>query len=89
MKIWKSEMLAISRAGHDKDEIYVVLEEADGYCFLCDGKRKLLTSPKKKKQIHLQRIKNIPDEIRLMMAEIKDDADVRRILKEYRKSFQN
>ena len=39
-------MLAISRAGHDKDEIYVVLEEADGYCFLCDGKRKLLTSPK-------------------------------------------
>lgn len=82
-------MLAVSRAGHDKDEIYVVLEEDDGYCYLCDGKRKLLVKPKKKKQIHLQKIKTIPDEIRLMMGEIKEDADVRRILKEYRKMMKS
>lgn len=82
-------MLAISRAGHDKDELYVVLEEAEGYCFLCDGKRRLLANPKKKKQIHLQKIKTLPDEITCRMEEIKEDADVRRILKEYRKSLQD
>lgn len=86
MKIWKSEMLAVSRAGHDRDTLYVVLEEQDGYCLLCDGKRKLLAAPKKKKEIHVQKIKYLPEEIRGMMDEIKDDADVRRILKEYQKN---
>jgi ribosomal protein L14E/L6E/L27E len=86
MNIRKARMLAVSRAGHDRDTVYVVLEEADGYCLLCDGKRKLLAAPKKKKQIHLQIIKNLPEALRAQMEEIKDDADIRRILKEYRKS---
>lgn len=85
MKVWKSEMLAISRAGHDKDEVYVVLEENDGYCLLCDGKRRLLEKPKKKKEIHVQKIKHLPESLYLMMGDIKTDADIRRILKEYRK----
>ena len=46
MREWKSEMLAISRAGHDKDTVYVVLESDENYFWLADGKRRLLETPK-------------------------------------------
>lgn len=40
--------LAISRSGHDKGSIYVIVkEEADAY-YLADGKGKTLEKPKKK-----------------------------------------
>ena len=85
MKIWNAKMLAVSLAGHDKGEIYVVLEDDGQYCRLCDGRRKLLESPKKKKFMHLQIIKEVPEELRPLMGTIAADEDVRRILKEYRR----
>lgn len=48
MREWKSEMLAISRAGHDKDTVYVVLKSDDTYLWLADGKKRLLETPKKR-----------------------------------------
>ena len=48
MKQWTSEMLAISRAGHDKDSLYVVLSSDDTYVWLADGRRRLLETPKKR-----------------------------------------
>lgn len=88
MKVWKSEMLAVSRAGHDKDGIYVVLEEDGVFCLLADGKRRLLENPKKKKLMHLQKIEHLPESLLASMSDIKTDADVRRILKNYRKSLE-
>lgn len=88
VKTWKSELLAISRAGHDKNEIYVVLEEDGVFCLLADGKRRLLENPKKKKAIHLQKIEHLPESLLVSMDDIKTDADVRSILKNYRKSVE-
>ena len=89
MKIWKTKMLAVSKAGHDKGRVYVVLQDDGQYCWLCDGKRKLLENPKKKKFMHLQVIKKVPAELVLPMEEITSDADIRRILKEYRRILEN
>lgn len=79
-----SEMLAISRAGHDKGTLYVVLSYDDTCVWLADGKRKLLESPKKKKWKHVQVIRHLPEEISAQLSSFESDAHVRRILKDYR-----
>ena len=89
MKEWKSEMLAISRAGHDKDTLYVVLESDETYLWLADGKRRLLETPKKKKRKHVQVVKHLPEEILAQMQSITLDANVKKILKNYRSMQEN
>lgn len=84
MREWKSEMLAISRAGHDKDTVYVVLERDDTWLWLADGKRRFLETPKKKKYKHVQVVKHLPEELLAQMQSITLDAHVRKILKNYR-----
>lgn len=88
MKEYTPEMLAVSRAGHDKDTLYVVLRSDETYLWLADGKRRLLESPKKKKRRHVQVIKHLPDEITAQMKSITLDAHVRKILANYR-NMQN
>lgn len=84
MKVWKSEMLAVSRAGHDRDILYVVLEKDDTYFWLADGKRRTLEKPKKKKQKHVQIIRHLPQELTEKMQTITENAHLRKILREYR-----
>ena len=79
-----SEMLAISRAGHDKDALYVVLDHDDTYVWLTDGKKRPLESPKKKKWKHVQVIRHLPEEILAQLRSFELDAHVRKILKDYR-----
>ncbi len=42
--------------GHDKDRLYLVVGEANGYLFLADGKRRRLEKPKRKKIKHIRPI---------------------------------
>lgn len=42
-----------SKAGHDKGEFFVVVGLDRGYALICDGKRRKLQKPKRKKFIHL------------------------------------
>lgn len=42
-----------SAAGRDKGGFFVVLSSEGRYALLCDGKRRPLERPKKKKHIHL------------------------------------
>ncbi len=77
--------LAISKAGHDKKDIYVVYKEDDEYAYLVNGTTKTISKPKKKKKIHLQPIKHIPS---VVLDEINsvntiDDVLIKRILKVY------
>ncbi len=78
-------VLAMSKAGHDKKDIYVVIREDDEYCYLVNGKTKTLAKPKKKKKIHLQLIKKIPSNVLNEIKEINtlDDVAIKRILKSY------
>lgn len=83
MKVYNAEMLAVSRAGHDKDTLYVVLEDDGTYVWLADGKRRLLEKPKKKKKIHVQVIKHLPQELLGSMQSITLDAHLRKIINTY------
>ena len=55
--------LAVSRSGHDKDSIYVIVKEEADMVYLADGKLKPLEKPKKKNRKHIQIIKQLPKEI--------------------------
>lgn len=77
-------ILAKSKAGHDKNHVYVVLGEEADCVLLSNGRTKTCTSPKRKKKIHIQPIKNLLPEIREMLqAEEITDREIVKILELY------
>lgn len=46
----------ISKAGHDKGGIYVIVAEEKDFVYLSDGRLKLPEKPKKKRKKHIQPI---------------------------------
>ena len=48
-------MLAAAKAGHDKDTLYIIIEETDEYVWLTDGKYRPVAKPKKKNKKHIQK----------------------------------
>ena len=50
-------MFAVSKAGHDQGQMYVILKEEGDSVLLADGRRKTIESPKKKKKKHIQLVK--------------------------------
>lgn len=80
--------LASSKAGHDKDKIYVIIKEDTEYVWLADGKIKTVDKPKKKRKKHIQVIKYFYDkEIKASLSEGKkvSDLEIMMILKDYKK----
>ena len=55
--------LAKSLAGHDKDSIYVIIEEKENYVYLSDGKYRLMDNPKKKKVKHIEIIEYLDKDL--------------------------
>ncbi len=45
-----------SKAGHDKDVLYVVVREEGDFVFLSDGRLKPVDKPKRKRKKHIQPI---------------------------------
>lgn len=75
--------VVISRAGHDKGDAFIVMEIlADGQLILCDGKRRTLQKPKRKKRMHVfvtpARWEEL--ELRLSKKEQLLDSDIRKAL---------
>ena len=50
--------LGYSLAGHDKGNVYVILQEDEKYVWLSDGKIHPIDKQKKKSKKHIQIIKN-------------------------------
>lgn len=71
-------MLATSKAGHDKGQIYIILSLDDTYAYLADGSIRTVSQMKKKKKKHIQIIGKQYDVTAV------DDVAVKRILKEYK-----
>ena len=68
--------VVFSAAGHDKDGFYVVVQvEEDGSCRIADGKRRKLSSPKRKNPKHLRHTKSVID-----LTQIGSDKALRRAL---------
>ena len=84
--------LASSKAGHDKDKIYVIIKEDKEYVWLADGKIKTIDNPKKKRKKHIQLIKYFyNEEIRTSLSEGKkvSDLEIVMVLKNYKKQQMN
>lgn len=53
---------AASKAGHDKSQIYVVVAEEGDFVYLCDGRCRTISKPKKKRRKHIQIINQTVEE---------------------------
>ncbi len=76
--------LAVSLAGHDKGRAYLVQAEEEDFLWLTDGRLRPLSRPKKKKRIHLQLVKKLPQNAAAAAycgsGERWQDMDTRRVL---------
>lgn len=82
-------LFAISKAGHDKGNIYVIVREDNEYVYVADGVSKTLEKPKKKNKKHIQIIKKkaieiIADEQQVKAQKLADNKQVKRAIKLYR-----
>ena len=82
--------MAKSLCGHDKDELYVIYKKDDTFVFLINGTNKTIDHQKKKKQKHVQVIKNLPKEILNLLSEETEMSDelAKKMTKIYLRSIQ-
>lgn len=75
-------MLATSKAGHDKDSVYVIIREDGEYIFAADGSGRTVERPKRKNRKHVQLIKKkrVPEPENGF-----NDLEIKRVIKEYLK----
>ena len=83
MERYEAGMLAWSRAGHDKGQLYVIQKVENGYVYLTDGRLKPLEKPKKKNIKHIQIIKTIPDELDGLTGETMKNEDIRKAIRRF------
>ena len=55
--------LVISKAGHDKNKIYVIIDCDNEYVYLSDGNVRKLDNLKKKRKKHVQPINYLSEEL--------------------------
>lgn len=76
---------AKSKAGHDCNQIYVIINCDDEYVYLSDGRIKALDKPKKKKHKHIQVINYIdPVIMEKMQQNNLFNEDIKRAIKIYK-----
>ncbi len=75
-------MLATSKAGHDKDSLYVIIREDGEYIYVADGRVRTTERPKRKNKKHIQLIKKkrLPEPENGF-----NNLEIKRIIKEYRR----
>lgn len=57
MELYVNGCFAKSTAGHDKEEIYVIIREEKEYVYLCNGSTRKIDNPKRKNKKHVQPVK--------------------------------
>ena len=86
MREFEAGMLAVSKAGHDKGRLYVVVKADQEFVYLADGKNRSVSSPKKKKRKHIQINYYIPETLeKVLETEQKlEDEQIKKAIKEYK-----
>lgn len=77
---------AISKAGHDKGTLYIILKEDDKCVYVADGRIKLVGSPKKKNKKHIQCIVKKTDIFirdKFQQGKIPNDDEIRKAIQNY------
>lgn len=77
-------LVVISKAGHDKRNLFVVLNFDGKNVIICDGKRRKLENPKIKNEKHLILTSNKLDE-----KAMKNNSSIRKALNALKKDLQN
>lgn len=71
-------------AGHDKDQLFVIIDKQGEYVYLVDGRVRTLQKPKKKKEKHIQFIDQLDSSyVKSIMEQSILDAHIKKILKQY------
>lgn len=76
--------VVLSKAGRDKNHLYIVIEELDtDYVLLANGETKTINKPKKKKLKHLEFLDEVDEEIKSALANGERDTDliIKKLLK--------
>ena len=77
---------ATSKAGHDKNTVYIIVACDKTNVYLCDGKLKTISKPKKKNMKHIQIINRTVDEDllkRFINKETIFDEEIKYVIKQY------
>lgn len=85
MERFEVGMLATSKAGHDKNALYVIIRIDNEYLYLVNGKNHLLENPKKKNTKHAQVIQYVDEEFQKKLTgnnKIQNE-DIKRVIKLY------
>lgn len=82
--------LAISRAGHDRDTIYVITGEDRLAVYLADGKLRPIEKPKKKNKKHIQIIQKLPAEVAQLLSQDRalGNEEIKRAIKLYNRRLE-
>ncbi|MCM1099994.1 MAG: KOW domain-containing RNA-binding protein [Clostridium sp.] len=74
-----------SKAGHDKDTLYLIVAEEGDFVELCDGRSRLLQKPKRKRRKHIQPINQMADEslVQALLGGKATDERIRAAIKQY------
>lgn len=83
-------LFATSLAGHDKNRIYLIIEETGEYVLLADGECRKAVHPKKKKTKHIQPIHTRCEASlleKLSNHETIYDEEIKRAITQYRRSI--
>lgn len=71
-------------AGHDKDQLFVIIDKQGEYVYLVDGRVRTLQKPKKKKEKHIQFVDQLDSSyVKSIMEQSILDAHIKKILKQY------
>ena len=73
--------MACSLAGHDRNKIYIIIEETDEYVWLSDGDIRPVEKPKRKRKKHIQVIKKNMDEVLIEMLQSAKGAEANEVVK--------
>lgn len=78
-------MYAVSKAGHDKDHLYIIIDNDETYVYIADGINKSVSNPKKKKYKHIQVICTVADPVKQKLDHQKTltDQDIADAIKQY------
>ena len=72
--------IVYSKAGRDKQNIFLTLDVENGYAYIVDGDLRKVEKPKKKKLIHLQKTNYVYENI----SENIEDFEIRRIIAQHK-----
>lgn len=78
MNLYRVGNLAKSIAGHDRDQIFVIVKEEGEYVYVADGRIRTLEKPKRKNKKHIQPIYYGKDGL---APEMKRNEEIKRAIK--------